>query len=644
MKVRVPLFVLVCLVNQVMSAPPDPACFSTKPTCPNSNCNDECDGGYSCQSMAKTYGCADVVTFGNCIGKCDCTCPPGAPVPAPTTAKTGSCTGKTAAPCYSELAQWQIDSVLARHNELRALHGACPLTYDDEIAAYSKTSPGFKTTCTMRDLTHNDPPQYSKGRLGENLAMVGAIVDLHNWDPAEGVGNWYCKEENCWDYNTNTESGVTGHMTAVVWKATTKVGCALCHVADGSFIENYLICNYETGGNVGDMGIDGYYKANVGRYGETAMGCNDSPTGNNECDAMPCGTGQTCADPDDTKDNDYTCTCDSDPTIVATGGQPTCETDECDAMPCGSGQDCNDPNSSSNSLHDFVCSCQSDPMITKTDGPATCSKNECDSDPCGGMQTCNDPGPTLASLKDYICTCPNGVQATGAQATCEVNECDSSPCGPDQVCDDPDQAANKLHDFTCSCMSDPSIKQVDGPATCSKNECDTNPCDASQSQTCSDPNPTVASLKDYICECPNGVQTTGTAVPSCETDECDASPCGMDQDCNDPDTAANKLHDFVCSCMSDPSIKRVDGPATCTANECDSDPCDGTQMQVCNDPNPSLSSNGDYTCTCPNGVMATGGAVMKCEDDECAAPCDASQMQTCTDPDPTFASIFDLKD
>ena len=259
-------------------------CDSSKVVCVGSGpvCSDTCDGGYTCKDMANTYGCAKVVTFGNCNnGRCDCTCPPGAPVPAPTAAKTGSCTGKTKTDCYSSLAQWQIDSVVAKHNEYRAEHGACPLIYDNDIAAYSVGSSGFKRTCSQRSLSHNNPPQYSKGRLGENLASVGGNADLHNWDPANGVISWYCSEEGCWNYNTASESGTTGHMTQVVWKNTTKVGCGLCHVEGGGFLNVYLICNYERPGNFGSMGKGGGYDKNVGKYGETPSGCRTTSGGNN---------------------------------------------------------------------------------------------------------------------------------------------------------------------------------------------------------------------------------------------------------------------------------------------------------------------------------------------------------------------------
>ena len=616
-------------------------CVGTGPVC-----TDECDGGLICKAMAAQYGCAQIVTFSNCNnGRCDCTCPPGAPVPAPTVAKTGKCTGRTTSACFSELAQWQIDSVLAKHNELRAKHGACPLVYEAGIAAYSVGSDGFRKSCEQKDLFHNDSPSYAGARLGENLKYTTSNFDVHNWDPAIGAEDWYCNEEACWDYNTFTESQTTGHFTQVIWKATTQVGCGLCQ-NDGRFGLNiYMICNYGSGGNVGAMGTGGQYEDNVGRYGETASGCAAPPSGTNECDNSPCGTGQICNDPDTTSSNDYTCTCDMYPSIVSTGGQATCETRECDANPCGTDQTCNDPNKASNSLHDFICTCLSDSSVTQVDGPATCSKNECDSSPCDASQsqTCNDPSPTLSSIGDYTCTCPNGVVATGgAVMTCINNECDANPCGStsEQDCNDPNTASNNLHDFVCSCKSDTSLTRVDGPATCTKNECDAMPCGT---QTCVDPDTSLSALNDFTCACANGITAIG-GLATCETDECTTFNCGSGQSCNDGNQAANSLHDFECICDNDINLKMVDGPvAACVEDECATSPCGS---QTCDDPNQSAASTGDFTCTClaPNQNVMETGRPATCSMgnmDECTAnPCGTSQ--TCNDPDSTAAGQMDF--
>eukprot|EP01060_Flectonema_neradi_P034215 TRINITY_DN593_c2_g1_i1.p1 TRINITY_DN593_c2_g1~~TRINITY_DN593_c2_g1_i1.p1 ORF type:complete len:462 (+),score=89.31 TRINITY_DN593_c2_g1_i1:63-1388(+) len=251
---------------------------SNTPICAAASaCDDVCDDpSLKCSDMAAAYGCDQVRTFGNCQ-KCTCTCPPGAPVPAPTAAKTGSCTG--AMSCSSALAQWQKDSLIQIHNSFRSYHGACPLTYDDTIADYALTSSGFQQTCTTGTLKHNNPPQYSGGKLGENLAMSGGTKDVHNFDPADSVMNWYCDEEPCWSYASSSESDTTGHFTQVVWKESTKVGCGLCQIGTGSLMNVYLICNYEAAGNsANNQGPGSVYETNVGQPSSTASCANTPPT------------------------------------------------------------------------------------------------------------------------------------------------------------------------------------------------------------------------------------------------------------------------------------------------------------------------------------------------------------------------------
>ena len=259
-----------------------------------SQCDDMCDGGLKCSDMAAAFGCAAVTGFSNCPQKCPCTCPPGAPVPSPTSAKTGSCTGKGS--CSTQLAQWQIESVLERHNAFRAYHGACPLTYKQSIADYSITSTGFQQTCSTGTLNHNKPPQYAGGTLGENLAMAGGPKDVHNYDPADGVMNWYCSEEPCWSYASSSESDVTGHFTQVVWKESSTVGCALCQRGGGTSYDVFLICNYEAAGNSARVqGIGSPYETNVGGVGTAASGCSASPTTSAPAPTTPAPAGSTSA-------------------------------------------------------------------------------------------------------------------------------------------------------------------------------------------------------------------------------------------------------------------------------------------------------------------------------------------------------------
>ena len=221
-------------------------------------CQDTCNGNVGCFFFIRQVGCEMLDTVSLCVGKCPCSCPRGVPIPAP---KTGKCTGLTTNACFTELAQWQINSIVAKHNEFRAKHGACPVTYDTEIEAYTLGSTGFQNTCNTLMAEHNNPPTYSGGPLGENLVSRQGLDDVHNWDPAEGIMLLYCSEEACWDYNTASSSGKTGHFTQIVWKATSRIGCGLCQ----KDTQLFLMCNYATPGNGLYAGIGSPYDDNVGR-------------------------------------------------------------------------------------------------------------------------------------------------------------------------------------------------------------------------------------------------------------------------------------------------------------------------------------------------------------------------------------------
>ncbi|KAJ9461394.1 Neurogenic locus Notch protein [Diplonema papillatum] len=591
-------------------------------------------------------------------------------------------------PLIVPAATWQEDNIVSVFNVLRAHHGVCNLTYSGTIAQWTKASAGFQNSCKKFSPQHNSNrrnPNDGNRKYGETLYVTFGQKQLQDWDTAHAAYTWYCREENCYDYKTGKSDGnsVTGHFTQVVWKTSVEVGCALCHQKDTTGKWNvFLMCNYYMEGNTGA------YTSNVLDPGTKPTGCTAS-TAEDECKASPCGTGQKCADPDQSKLDDYKCTCDNDASATAVGKPATCTTDECDADPCGGNdQTCTDPDTSATSLDDYKCKCKADTSITSTGKPATCEKDECaaTANLCGSDQTCKDPDTSLSKTGDYKCTCKadTSITATGTPATCEKDECaatanlcgsdqtcndpDTSKtgdytckckddasitstgkpatcekdecaatanlCGSDQTCKDPDTSLSKTGDYKCTCKADTSITATGGPATCTQDECAKKPC--GDGQTCKDDKPT--STGDYVCKCTNGIEATGAAAV-CEVNECDATPCGSGQTCDDPNKSAAVQHDFKCKCTSDPSIVATDGPATCDKDECTATPCGAGQ--TCNDPKPSPKSTGDFVCKCGNGVTATG-APATCELDECATtPCGSGQ--TCADDNKASNSLHDFK-
>eukprot|EP01063_Lacrimia_lanifica_P030126 TRINITY_DN4737_c0_g1_i3.p1 TRINITY_DN4737_c0_g1~~TRINITY_DN4737_c0_g1_i3.p1 ORF type:complete len:297 (+),score=77.68 TRINITY_DN4737_c0_g1_i3:278-1168(+) len=145
-------------------------------------------------------------------------------------------------PCFAQFTSWQADRATAEHNKFRAKHSSPPLTYDEGIADYIKNSKGFKETCETKGLVHNDDRKYGENLWGGNGWKAG---DTWTQDGATSAQAWYCGEEPCADYNDLQFADGIGHMTAVVWKGTTKFGCAVC--VNGKFTA--VGCSYDPPGN-----------------------------------------------------------------------------------------------------------------------------------------------------------------------------------------------------------------------------------------------------------------------------------------------------------------------------------------------------------------------------------------------------------
>eukprot|EP01061_Rhynchopus_euleeides_P004034 TRINITY_DN1335_c2_g1_i1.p1 TRINITY_DN1335_c2_g1~~TRINITY_DN1335_c2_g1_i1.p1 ORF type:complete len:1278 (+),score=183.33 TRINITY_DN1335_c2_g1_i1:38-3835(+) len=583
---------------------------------PTTSCKDYTDLGYSCSTL--------VGDFKKCT---ECTCAPGTwdPDATPAPASTGRCTGVDE--CKSSLGQGQIDSLLRKINEFRTKHGACPLTYSTTIADDTIKSTGFDQTCTTGTQAYNTDFRYT-----EAIAIHLGTDDVHNFIPSVGPEVWYCRYEGCWDYTTSSGQGAE-LFTAMVWKASTEVGCGVCHRKSGTQYTIFLMCSFGPAGNIRNE-----YRANVGAVGDPLVGC--APTVEDECIAGPCQLNQTCSDPDHSIPFNFVCSCDEYPSVTGVGFAPVCVNDECASRQCAQGQTCMDTYRASNSLNNWRCVCDYDASVYQDLGDVgECPRDECkESMWCGPVQVCSDPQPTPTSLDDYVCACDNGVTTIGKAAICEINECDAVPCGQGQACADVNVTSTSLYDYTCTCLDQPNITRTGLPAGCSRDECLDNPC--AGKQTCKDPNPSPLSTADFTCTCVNGVVAVGRAA-ACDGNECSLLPCG-DQTCADPAPMADSYGDFICTCVNDSRLQRVGQPvAACAHDECAAQPCGG---QACTDPDTSTLVVGDFICACsPHSNITNTGAPALCADgaaDECTSfPCGASQ--TCTDPNRTAASTKD---
>ncbi|ODV77487.1 the plant PR-1 class of pathogen related protein-like protein, partial [Suhomyces tanzawaensis NRRL Y-17324] len=129
-------------------------------------------------------------------------------------------------------------SILDAHNKVRAQHSAPDLSWDQEVYKYAQAY-ADKYDCSG-GLTH------SGGKFGENLA-VGYLTG------ESALEAWY-DEGKSYDYSA---ASTYDHFTQVVWKSTTKLGCAYKDCSAQNW-GKYVICSYDPAGN-----FVGQSKANV---------------------------------------------------------------------------------------------------------------------------------------------------------------------------------------------------------------------------------------------------------------------------------------------------------------------------------------------------------------------------------------------
>ncbi|WP_257459230.1 CAP family protein [Archangium lipolyticum] len=136
--------------------------------------------------------------------------------------------------------------ILAVHNKLRAKHGVPPMKWDAAVANYAKSRANL---VSQRDgLSHGHAGLQDHG---ENLywgATSGALPGGEK-AAAAAVESWYNEIK---DYNFSNPgfSSTTGHFTQVVWKNSTRLGCAIVQGKGARWFETYVVCNYVVPGNM----------------------------------------------------------------------------------------------------------------------------------------------------------------------------------------------------------------------------------------------------------------------------------------------------------------------------------------------------------------------------------------------------------
>lgn len=130
---------------------------------------------------------------------------------------------------------------LSAHNPFRVKHHASPLEWDKTLANYAEH---YASKCVFK---HSSSP------YGENLAAGYPSITA-------AIAAWYAEQKN-YSYLWPGFSYKTGHFTQVVWKSTTKLGCAFvfCNGKNGT-PGHYLVCEYSPHGNITNAG---YFRKNV---------------------------------------------------------------------------------------------------------------------------------------------------------------------------------------------------------------------------------------------------------------------------------------------------------------------------------------------------------------------------------------------
>lgn len=133
--------------------------------------------------------------------------------------------------------------LLALHNRERAAFGVAPLSWDDGLAAAAaRYGPQL---ASLGRLQHSSPQ--SRAGQGENLWMGTARA----FSIEEMAGSWaeersYFRPGTFPQVSRSGNWSDVGHYTQMIWRGTTRVGCALHRGGNA----DYLICRYAPAGNI----------------------------------------------------------------------------------------------------------------------------------------------------------------------------------------------------------------------------------------------------------------------------------------------------------------------------------------------------------------------------------------------------------
>ncbi|XP_066346615.1 pathogenesis-related protein PRB1-2-like [Miscanthus floridulus] len=123
------------------------------------------------------------------------------------------------------------------HNRARAADGVGPVAWDAKVGKYAQDYAAKRAgDCKL---------VHSGGPFGENIFWGSAG---RAWSAADAVKSWVDEKKNYHLSSNSCDPGkVCGHYTQVVWRESTRIGCArvVCAANRGVFI----VCSYDPPGN-----------------------------------------------------------------------------------------------------------------------------------------------------------------------------------------------------------------------------------------------------------------------------------------------------------------------------------------------------------------------------------------------------------
>ncbi|XP_057297711.1 cysteine-rich secretory protein 2-like [Hydractinia symbiolongicarpus] len=158
--------------------------------------------------------------------------------------------------CVMEKESWIIEAAktLNAHNEKRRLHIDTPdLKQGFRQAVNAKN-------CAIRMFRENlDPSQHpcNPGSVEEGENIYVGSSDISSGiarDLGPAMQQWYAEwallgnlENRDWMFSADNR--LVGHVTQVLWKSTTLVGCGGAYAEIGSIRRTYIVCRYSPQGN-----------------------------------------------------------------------------------------------------------------------------------------------------------------------------------------------------------------------------------------------------------------------------------------------------------------------------------------------------------------------------------------------------------